>query len=316
MTPGQGAGMSDVDYLCVLLVEDRDEDATRIQRILAGCRDIQFVVEQVGTVDEACRSLADDTYDIVLLNDQVGGTTGFDLVETLDQGDPFLPPIIMIAEHEDRGVDLAAQDAGLADYLVKRHLNPSLLERSIRYALERKDNEHKLQRLAYFDQLTELPNRAQFNNLLVERIDAAAAADSSFALMLLDLDHFKNVNDTLGHPVGDELLQRVAQRLQLCVEHGDFAARLGGDEFVVVGQNDRPWDEVKALVAEIISSLSEIYRLSAHDITTTTSVGVAVFPEDGTTYSDLLKNADLALYRAKDAGRGTWRLCDREPVTA
>ncbi len=159
------------------------------------------------------------------------------------------------------------------------------------------------------------PTVPSFNKLLEDRIESASIQAARFSLLLLDLDHFKNVNDTLGHPVGDELLQMVAQRLQLCVEHGDFAARLGGDEFVVVGQNDRPWEEIEALVEEIISSLSETYRLSEHTISTTTSVGVALYPEDGTTYSDLLKNADLALYKAKDAGRGVWRSHGREPVT-
>jgi diguanylate cyclase (GGDEF)-like protein len=306
--------MSDMDYLCVLLVEDRDEDAALMQKTLDDCRDIRFVVERARTVERAREALADDTFDIVLLNDQLGDVSGFALVDAIDQADPFMPPIIMIADREDRRVDLEAQDAGLADYLVKDHLNPSLLERSIRYALERKDTEQQLHRLAYYDQLTGLPNRAHFNKLLVERIDAAASAGAGFPLLLLDLDHFKNVNDTLGHPVGDELLQMVAQRLQLCVEHGDFAARLGGDEFVVVGQNDRPWEETEALIEEIIASLSETYRLSAHDITTATSIGVALFPDDGTTYSDLLKNADLALYEAKDAGRGVWRTHGRVPV--
>ncbi|MBC8423712.1 diguanylate cyclase response regulator [bacterium] len=307
--------MSDVDYLCVLLVENRNEDAKLIEETLDDCRDIKFIVERVGAFDEARQALADDTFDITLLNDELNGISGIDFVKSLDQDDPFLPPIIMIADREDRRTDLEAQDAGLADYLVKHHLNPSLLERSIRYALERKNNEQQLRWLAYYDQLTELPNRTQFNKLLKERIESAASLGSRFSLLLLDLDHFKNVNDTLGHPVGDELLQMVAQRLQLCVEHGDFAARLGGDEFVVVGQNDRPWEEVEALVEEIITSLSETYRLSEHTITTTTSVGVALCPEDGISYSDLLKNADLALYRAKDAGRGTWRTHGRIPAT-
>jgi len=308
--------MSEVDYLCVLLVEDNEGDAERIRTILAKCRDIEFVVEQVRTVDEAQDKLNEDTYDIVLLDFDLGNETGFDLMNRLDSGDLFAPPIIMVTNCESRKVDLRAQEAGLDDFLIKDDLNPALLERSIRFSLERKDNQQRLQWMAYYDQLTELPNRAMFNKVLIERIEEAAASGASFPLMLLDLDHFKDVNDTLGHPVGDELLQMVAQRIQTCTEPGAFAARLGGDEFVVIGRANSEWTEIQTKVEEIITVLSETYRLSEHNITTSTSIGIALYPDNGTDYSELLKNADRALYEAKDAGRNTWRRRQNQPQFA
>jgi PleD family two-component response regulator len=172
--------MSEVDYLCVLLVEDHDDDADLIRAILTKCRHIKFVVEQVRTVAEAQDKLNRETYDIVLLDSELGEKTGFDLVSTLDRNDLFAPPIIMVTNCESREVDLRAQEAGLDDFLIMDDLNPALLERSIRFALERKDNEQRLQWMAYYDQLTELPNRARFNKELVERIEKAAAAGATF----------------------------------------------------------------------------------------------------------------------------------------
>ena len=308
--------MSEIDYLCVLLVEDQEEDAQHICEVLSECRDIQFVVDHVETISEALDLLRTETFDVVLLDYALGDTTGFDLLRKLDCNDLFAPPIIMVTNCESRMIDLQAQEVGLDDFLIKRHLNASLLERSIRYALDRKDNAQRLQWLAYYDQLTELPNRTKFNQVLVERIEQASATETTFPLMLLDLDHFKNVNDTHGHLVGDELLQLVAQRLQQTVRDGDFAARLGGDEFVVIGRCGSEWAEVEALAEEIIKSLSETFCLAEHNINTSTSVGIALCPENGTNYSDLLKSADLALYEAKDAGRGTWRLRARTPQLA
>jgi diguanylate cyclase (GGDEF)-like protein len=104
----------------------------------------------------------------------------------------------------------------------------------------------------------------------------------------------------------------VAQRIQTCTDEGEFAARLGGDEFVIVGRTNREWTEIQAKAEEIITVLTEMYCLSEHNVNTSTSVGIALYPENGADYSDLLKNADRALYEAKDAGRGTWRRLQNE----
>lgn len=304
------------DLLCVLLVEETVDDAKRIENILSQCENIDFTVDLVMTVDEAHQALSDEMYDVVLLADQIEGWTGVELVLTLDQDDPFMPPIIMLAREENRDADLAAQQAGLADYLVKGQLTSPLLERSIRYAIERKQTEQRLLRLAYYDALTNLPNRASFKADLINRISDISFVNGSFALLLLDLDHFKDVNDTLGHPVGDLLLQAVSQRVKSCIDDDDFVARLGGDEFVVCTHARRDRREIELLARNIVKTLGDPYNLDDHEINTATSIGVAVFPQDGRSYPELLKHADRALYRAKDAGRSTFVFFDEQAVPA
>jgi len=308
--------MAPCDLLCVLLVEENVNDAQRIQSVLSCCENIDFTVDLAETAEAAHEALSNEMYDVVLLADYVEGWTGVEMVLTLDQDDPFMPPIIMLAREENRDADLAAQQAGLADYLVKGQLTSPLLERSIRYAIERKQTEQRLLRLAYYDALTNLPNRASFKADLVERISDIAYLEGTFALLLLDLDHFKDVNDTLGHPVGDLLLQAVSQRVKSCIEDDDFVARLGGDEFVVCTSAKRSRDEIETLAQTIVKTLGDPYKLDDHDINTATSIGIAVFPSDGRSYPELLKNADKALYRAKDAGRGTFVCFDDQLIPA
>lgn len=307
--------MDHTDYLCILLVEGDNRAAQDLQTLLAGSRFIKFIVTHVSSIEAARRELDTDTFDAVLLGARVGDRTGFDLVGTLDFTDLFLPPIIMISDSDDRRIDLQAQDAGLDDFLVRRDLNPELLERAIRYALSRKDHARRLQWLAFYDQLTELPNRAQFYGEMERRLETASRTGESFAVILMDMDRFMDVIDSLGHSMGDELLQMVAQRLLQCMGDGDFVARLGGDEFVAVLRGGLSREQVEATVRAICASLSEIYRLQAHDITTSVSLGVSIYPDHGTSYSALLKCADLALVEAKAAGRAVWRLHAPETQT-
>jgi len=165
--------------------------------------------------------------------------------------------------------------------------------------------------LARHDALTRLPNRVLFHER-AEQALAQVGRGTQAAVLCLDLDCFKAVNDTLGHPVGDSLLQAVADRLQACVREVDTVARLGGDEFAVVQVGlDTPAD-AELLARRIVDVLSEPYDLDGHHVVIGTSVGVALAPSDGTHPDALLKNADMALYRAKLEGRGAYRFFERE----
>jgi diguanylate cyclase (GGDEF)-like protein/PAS domain S-box-containing protein len=173
---------------------------------------------------------------------------------------------------------------------------------------ELKEAEERIRQLAYYDTLTQLPNR----RLLIDRLDHALAQarrfSRSLAVMFLDLDRFKQINDTLGHSSGDDLLQQVARRLVDCVREGDTVARPGGDEFVIVlTEISQPEDA--ALVAEkIIAAFDAPFPLGAHAFQVTTSIGIAVYPVNGTDDVDeLMKKADLAMYRAKEGGRNGYR---------
>jgi diguanylate cyclase (GGDEF)-like protein len=170
--------------------------------------------------------------------------------------------------------------------------------------------EAEINHLARHDALTELANRVEFRDKLDEALRAVPRGDS-VAVLCLDLDQFKAVNDTLGHPVGDELLKVVADRLRGCIRDTDTIARLGGDEFAVIQMAGPQPTAATVLAGRIIETLSAPYTLADHQVVIGTSLGIAMAPEDGTSADQLLKNADMALYRAKSDGRGIYRFFER-----
>lgn len=173
---------------------------------------------------------------------------------------------------------------------------------------ERKMAEDRTQYLANHDSLTGLPNRAHFSDRLHAALAYAQREQAGMALLMLDLDRFKSINDTLGHDMGDLLLKEVATRLLACVRETDTVARLGGDEFVVIQTGVTSEADACALAQKIVSELARPYFLNGQDVKSGTSIGVTVYPRDAEDVSQLLKNADLALYRAKDHGRHNYQL--------
>lgn len=170
-----------------------------------------------------------------------------------------------------------------------------------------KEAELKIRELAYYDSLTGLPNRSLFNDRLERVLANAPRLDKPFALMFLDLDRFKGINDTWGHAVGDEMLCQAADRLRHCLRENDTVARLGGDEFVVILPDYKSADNVPHIATKILEALSRPFELSVRKVFSSTSLGIAVFPEDGDNAADLLRHADMAMYAAKDAGGDTFR---------
>jgi diguanylate cyclase (GGDEF)-like protein len=162
----------------------------------------------------------------------------------------------------------------------------------------------RLYHQAHFDLLTQLPNRLLFRDRLSQELASAADSTARGALLYIDLDHFKKVNDTLGHEAGDQLLSIVAQRLRACVKEGDTVARLGGDEFTVILRHVMDTNSAQAVADRIIQSMQMPVRLGGGDHHVRASIGITLFPDDGTKIDDLLHNADLAMYRAKEQGRG------------
>jgi diguanylate cyclase (GGDEF)-like protein len=166
----------------------------------------------------------------------------------------------------------------------------------------RRRQEEKIAHLAHHDTLTGLANRMLFRQRLEQNLQRLGRGQG-FAVLCLDLDHFKAVNDTLGHPVGDVLLKQVSQRLLDCVRHGDIVARLGGDEFAIVQASVRDPGQTEALAARIVEAVSAPYAIDGNRIDIGTSIGITLAPRDGSDADKLMKNADLALYRSKGAGR-------------
>jgi PAS domain S-box-containing protein len=186
---------------------------------------------------------------------------------------------------------------------------------------ERKQAESQIRLLAYYDGLTLLPNRLMFTEKLNQALANAQRQNRLLAMLFLDLDRFKQINDTLGHSVGDRLLQGVADRLRKCLRSGDTiarggdsargsgdnVARLGGDEFIVSLTDLTRVEDVQKVAYRILEALKEPFRIEKHEVFVTTSIGISLFPYDGTDLETLLKNADAAMYHAKDAGRSNFQ---------
>jgi len=188
------------------------------------------------------------------------------------------------------------------------------LAENVSFALESFDRadekitaDQRIQYLATHDGLTGLPNRAMFNGLLEQAIKLARRSRQKCAVLFIDLDRFKVINDSLGHAAGDKLLIEVANRLRDCVRESDVVARLGGDEFVVILNDNADRDQITMIARKILSTLMPAVTLAGHECRTTGSIGIAMFPENGSDGHTLTKNADMAMYLAKEEGKNDFR---------
>jgi diguanylate cyclase (GGDEF)-like protein len=206
--------------------------------------------------------------------------------------DERLAAMLIVGYHAE-----PARDPAVADY------GAAFAER-LRAALSNSARDERLYRQAHYDPLTQLPNRALFRDRLAQELAAAASGLTRGALMYVDLDHFKRVNDTLGHSAGDQLLSIVAHRLKACTKEGDTVARLGGDEFTVLLRNVGDAETARQIAERAVRSLALPANLGGRDYQMRASVGVTLFPDDGTELEDVIRQADLAMYRAKAQGRG------------
>jgi diguanylate cyclase (GGDEF)-like protein len=195
---------------------------------------------------------------------------------------------------------------GRAIEIINRPLNSGGWVATLEDITERKRADEKIAHLAHYDGLTDLPNRILFRERLEQSLKALQPGEQ-LAVLYIDIDEFKSVNDALGHPVGDELLKGVAGRLRGCLEEADVAARLGGDEFAIIQAAIKDRSETTQLVDKIHAAIRQPLECMGHLITTDASIGIAIAPVDGEDLDQLLKNADLALYGAKGDGRRTYR---------
>jgi diguanylate cyclase (GGDEF)-like protein len=196
---------------------------------------------------------------------------------------------------------------GTAAIVAESPGQPRILLVQIDDVTARKDAERELRHHAAHDPLTGLPNRRLLQDRLTNALAQARRKRGLVAVLLLDLDDFKAVNDTLGHPAGDALLQAIARRLSGILRVSDTLARLGGDEFALVQVGARQPADIAILAQKVLAALASPFDLGGQEAYISTSLGIALFPDDGGDTHDLLKNADLALYRAKAEGRGRFR---------
>jgi diguanylate cyclase (GGDEF)-like protein/PAS domain S-box-containing protein len=221
----------------------------------------------------------------------------------------------VIRTGEPKGVDVKFRrgDGSICDLVVKSKVLKDENGRTIGFSgtiqdiSDRKAAEEQLEKLAYYDPLTGLANRALFRREINDVLTRFGRTGAPAALLLLDLDRFKEVNDSLGHAAGDELLGKVAHLISRKLENNYFLARLGGDEFAIIVPELTDRSAAQKLAMEVITALSGPIMLDRGEVNIGTSIGIATMPRDGTTLNDLLRNADLALYRAKEEGRGRFK---------
>ncbi|BBO99898.1 bifunctional diguanylate cyclase/phosphodiesterase [Sulfuriferula nivalis] len=186
-----------------------------------------------------------------------------------------------------------------------------MLAHFIAIAIERKRDEINIHNLAHFDPLTDLPNRLLLEDRARQSISVAQRAGSNLAVLFLDLDHFKNINDNLGHRIGDELLIQLAQRLKTLLRDEDTVSRLGGDEFIFVLPDTHP-DAAAHVAEKLLAATARPYQIQGHELILTASVGIAIYPQNGDDFDTLIKHADVAMYRAKNSGRNSYRYYTEE----
>ena len=209
---------------------------------------------------------------------------------------------VNVSERVEAILAVGYREAPAADPYLAR--SGSQFAERLAVALSKSARDERLYRQAHYDPLTSLPNRILFRDRLAQEIANATAGLSRGALLYIDLDHFKRVNDSVGHSAGDQLLTIVAQRLRSCVKDGDTVARLGGDEFTVILRNVADPSSARTVGERIIESLQLPVNIGGRDHFVCASIGITLFPDDGSAIDDVMRNADTAMYRAKDLGRG------------
>jgi len=294
------------------LIEDNPGDARLLRESLAEVDRHAFEVDHAARLEDGLQRLSEGRPDVVLLDLSLPDSQGLDTVRRLHALAPELPIVVLTGTNDEDQAVRAVQE-GAQDYLVKGHADGHLLARSMRYAIERhrilgelecsRRQEHYT---ATHDLLTHLPNRSHFHQDLARSLAEARRHGSRVGVLFLDLDRFKLANDTFGHAMGDRLLQLVAERLRGCVRETDNVARLGGDEFTLVLKNIRKTDTIARVAQKILAALARPFNVDGFEFFLTASIGVSVFPADGSDVDTLLRSADTAMYRAKAGGKNRY----------
>ena len=288
----------------VLVVDDDAFSRAVVSKRVAKHSD---VVEAEDGLD-ALAQLQTAEFDLAIVDLEMPNFNGLDLIRSV-RGHPSLKhiPIIVLTGNESRAAIESALSAGATSFLLKP-LDWSAFGEHIRHVLQLA---HRAGHMAVHDNLTELPNRVLLNERLEQAL-ARAKRDELVVTHILDLDHFKHVNDTLGHPVGDKLLQAVAKRLRTLLRETDTVARMGGDEFAIVQAPLVRKDDAESLAQRVVDAVSQPYDIDGHQVIIGVSIGIAVGSTDTVSPERLMRNADLALYQAKGGGRGTFRFFEPE----
>lgn len=287
----------------ILLIDDDRMQYRLLQAHFKNFQGERYELEWAATYEDGLEKLLHGMHAACLLDYQLGIRNGLELIrEAVAQG--CRTPIVFLTAESAERVDVAAMNAGALDYLVKGEITPRMVERSLRYALKLGETLEALRRMATRDQLTGLLNRREFERILTEEDERVRRFKHSAALVMVDIDHFKSVNDTHGHPVGDAVLREVARRVADEVRTVDRAFRFGGEELaLLLVQTDRAgaFDLAKRACRAV--ERDPIIVSDTVALNVTVSAGSAAMPADADSGFSLLNASDRALYAAKTRGR-------------
>ncbi|WP_337997078.1 putative bifunctional diguanylate cyclase/phosphodiesterase [Oleispirillum naphthae] len=297
------------DAMRLLLVDDDEIDRKAILRALRqwSC---PHVVTEAATADEALQTFAHGSFDAVLLDYRLPDMDGLEVLRRMNSRRLGSTAILMLTGMDND--DLATQciEAGAQDFLLKQEVSPRHLQRAVTHARMRHrielalvESHERLRELAEQDPLTGLANRYFFDQSLRAAIPRTRRYGLNLALLLLDIDNFKLINDSHGHDVGDQLLRAVAQRLAEVTREGDILCRLGGDEFAILAFQVGHDDSIHLLSQRLLAAMSAPVEINGAALPATVSIGIAISPDNTSDADELFKCADLAMYRAKRDGR-------------
>jgi diguanylate cyclase (GGDEF)-like protein len=303
----------------ILIVDDQEANVQLLEQMLRGAGYTR--ITSTRDPHAVCALHRDNHYDLILLDLRMPGMDGFQVMEGLKEieTDGYLPVLAVTAQpaHKLRALQSGAKDFvskpfDMAEVLMRVH---NMLE--VRLLHEGARNYGKaLEALALNDPLTGLANRRLLDDRMSIYLVHARRNKSAMAVVYLDLDGFKQINDTLGHGVGDVLLKMVAERLVATVREEDTVARLGGDEFILALWHVSGTDYAATAVSRAIEAVSKPYEIEGNTVSITTSAGVSIYPVHGEDADTLMKSADLALYEAKRAGKNAYRISERTGLSA
>ncbi|MDH5301886.1 MAG: EAL domain-containing protein [Gammaproteobacteria bacterium] len=293
----------------IAVVDDDDVDRERICRFL-GKISVDAEIVQVTSGKAALALLKEQPFDILLLDYRLGDMTGTELLQALEGENLSHVPTIMITGMGDEKTAVNALKHGVHDYLPKRGLTAETLFSAMESALHAANLENKLREanenlriLSLYDSLTKLPNRNLFFDRLKQSILSASRNNASFAVLMIDLNLFKEVNDSLGHAAGDAVLAVIGDRLQAVARRSDTFARVGGDEFAAILHDVQTGQDALMCVEKISAAISQPIAVGDNIVQVGASIGIARYPHHGNAHQTLISNADFAMYSAKRAGR-------------
>jgi diguanylate cyclase (GGDEF)-like protein len=288
----------------VVLLADDDPSIRLMVRHVLESEDYDIVEAADGL--EAIKAVEKHHPALILLDAVMPGLDGFSTCQQIkDRGHTDIPVIMITGLDDDASVE-RAYDVGAIDYITKP-IKWAVLKHRVRSVVAKVIAERKVELLAYRDSLTDLPNRLLFADRLEQSLVRAERLREGVALMLIDIDDFKLVNDSFGHEAGDKLIQAIGKLLSKSLRRADTVARLGGDEFAIIVDNIDGYDDVVSIANNLTTVLEHNVRLDDQETHTSASVGIALFPEDGADAGTLMKNADTAMFRAKENGRGSFQ---------